>query len=90
MGCDPEASKPSPAEAAGTGAKANYVKNRNMVLRWEALDTALQQVAEAGGDMQRYWELWRKGEWWWHVRSSSIVHGGDYHNKCSDTESPSH
>lgn len=41
------------------------------------------QVAETGGDMQRYWQLWDKGEWWWHVGPKNITFGGHYRSKCS-------
>jgi hypothetical protein len=44
MGCDPTAWQPSPAEAAGKGSPKGWAKNRNMVLRWEALEAALRQV----------------------------------------------
>lgn len=45
QGCDPDGYRPSPAEAAGKGAAASWVKNRNVILRWEALETALRQVS---------------------------------------------
>jgi hypothetical protein len=47
MGCDPQAWRPSPEETAGEGDKGSWAKNRNMVLRWEALDTALPEVRTA-------------------------------------------
>lgn len=43
----------------------------------------LPQVAETGGDMGRYWELWRTGRWWWHVHADSLEYGGDRHDVCS-------
>lgn len=43
-----------------------------------------EQVAETGGDMQRYRELWRKGEWWWHVGKDNITFGGHHRSKCSE------
>lgn len=51
MGCDPAAWRPSPMEAAARGEESNWAKNRNMVLRWEALEMALQQVGGGRGDV---------------------------------------
>lgn len=48
QGCDPDGYVPSPAEAAGKGVAASWVKNRNVILRWEALQTALRQVSGVG------------------------------------------
>ncbi len=36
--------------------------------------------------MQRYWELWDRGEWWWHVHADSVKYGGHHRNKCANTE----
>lgn len=127
QGCDPGAWAPSPQEAAGKGDPEAWVKNRNVLLRWDALHTALRQVgpqaaarssvrriphacsalrllytapgstqsvnaccamplpqiAEVGGDMQQYWELWRTGRWWWHVHADRLEYGGDRRNVCS-------
>ncbi|KAL4423825.1 hypothetical protein ABPG75_001126 [Micractinium tetrahymenae] len=83
QGCDPAGYLPSPAEAAGKGVAASWVKNRNIILRWKALETALRQVAETGGDMQQYWQLWRSGHWWWHVNPQNITVGGDHHSTCA-------
>jgi hypothetical protein len=44
MGCDPTAWRPSPAEATETGVEASWAKNRNMHLRWEAMEAVLRQV----------------------------------------------
>ncbi|KAL4446247.1 hypothetical protein ABPG77_003054 [Micractinium sp. CCAP 211/92] len=83
QGCDPEGYVPSPAEAAGKGVAASWVKNRNVILRWEALQIALRQVADTGGDMQQYWQLWRSGHWWWHVNPHNITLGGHHHSVCA-------
>jgi hypothetical protein len=42
-----------------------------------------EQVAETGGDMHKYRELWQKGEWWWHVGQDNITYGGHHRSKCS-------
>ena len=44
---------------------------------------ARPQVAETGGDMQQYWQLWRSGRWWWHVNPHNITEGGDHHSVCA-------
>jgi len=44
QGCDPGAWQPSPQEASSKGDKGSWAKNRSILLRWEALDTALRQV----------------------------------------------
>ncbi|KAI3432877.1 hypothetical protein D9Q98_010460 [Chlorella vulgaris] len=82
MGCDPTAWRASPEEAAGHGVEASWAKNRNMFLRWEALETALRQVAETRNDMEQYWQLWDKGEWWWHINRSNITFGGHHRSRC--------
>lgn len=51
QGCDPEGYVPCPAEAAGKGMAASWVKNRNVILRWEALETALRQVSRPKRDI---------------------------------------
>jgi hypothetical protein len=62
MGCDPTAWRASPEEAAGLGVEASWAKNRNMFLRWEALETALRQVRRAS--QQGYWQQNRIAEPW--------------------------
>ncbi|PRW61290.1 Autophagy-related 8d [Chlorella sorokiniana] len=45
QGCDPSAWQPSPQEAARKGDSEAWAKNRSVLLRWVALDTALRQLA---------------------------------------------
>lgn len=64
--CDPAAFTPGKDEAAGRGNPAGYAKERNIVLRWDALDAMLQKVADADGDAERYRNrTWPDGQWWW-------------------------
>ena len=58
MGCDPDAWRPSPAEAARKADPGSWVKNRSMYVRWEALEAALHQVSQVPAAQ---W-LWR-GRW---------------------------
>jgi hypothetical protein len=43
---------------------------------------SLMQVAETRNDMEQYWQLWDKGEWWWHINRSNITFGGHHRSRC--------
>jgi hypothetical protein len=73
--CDPAAFTPGQDEAAGRGNPAGYAKERNIVLRWDALDAMLQKVAEAGGNAVHYRRrTWPDGQWWWWLLPGPKLH----------------
>lgn len=66
--CDPSLSTPGPEEAAGTGSKKWWPRDRNVRLPWPALEAALAQAVAAGGSRQRYMK-----EWWGSKRNRLYV-----------------
>ncbi|PSC72728.1 hypothetical protein C2E20_3963 [Micractinium conductrix] len=63
--CDPRAWTPGVGEAEGTGQPSAWPKFRNIALRWEALEVALQAAANTASDMREYRRRWDAGTWWW-------------------------
>ena len=47
-----------------------------MGCRWEALDTALREIVETGGDMAAYRQRWADGRWWWLSSGNQTVYAG--------------
>lgn len=58
--CDPSISTPGPEEAASTGSKKWWPRDRNVRLPWSALEAALTQAVALGGDRQRYKEQYHR------------------------------
>ncbi|KAI3428186.1 hypothetical protein D9Q98_006566 [Chlorella vulgaris] len=71
--CDPQAWTPGTSEAAGEGHPAMHSKFRNLVVRWQALQTVLEAVVDANGNMTDYRQRWAAGRWWWFMGSGGSM-----------------
>lgn len=79
--CDPEASwTPSEREAAeiaaGRPSRPSWAKHRNLLVEWEALETALRAAVNTAGNMSEYRERYAAGDWWWLSTTGATVAAG--------------
>lgn len=87
LSCDPQGSwTPGKKEAAalkeaeeqGKAATpdADWPKHRNLIVRWEALEVALQAAVDTAGDMRAYRRRYEDGTWWWLATATETVSAG--------------
>lgn len=79
--CDPKGSwTPCEREAAelaeGRTSRTNWAKYRNLVVRWEALQTVLQAAVDTAGNMSAYREAYAAGQWWWLSTATATMPAG--------------
>lgn len=86
--CDPAISQPGPAEVAGTGKAGWWPRDRSVRPPWAALEAVLGEVVSAGGDRQRYLDLYRNATHRFNVGAGGVLSRGvgpeGEHGGCPD------
>lgn len=58
-------------------------KYRNLIVRWEGLDTALRAIVDTAGDMDEYRRRWEEGTWWWlTTHNETVPAGASWYGTC--------
>ncbi|KAL4443685.1 hypothetical protein ABPG75_011422 [Micractinium tetrahymenae] len=89
--CAPDSWRPGLREAkalaAGKPVASDASKWRDLVVRWEAIETALGAILETAGNMAAYRRRFHQGRWWWLSAANSTVYAGpDLHQTCQKAQ----